>query len=170
MGLAIRWDECETPEPIQEQLPQQPPRRRASRPLRRLRLAGAVVICGMIGISAGVAASGIRSTFHNAVTLRLQPATGITFALASSSVDRTAGFVSVTGNFENRRNTPVKQIEAVVELLDKEGNTVGLESALVALETVPAQGNSPFHVVVPDKPQVASCRIAFRELLGATLN
>ena len=170
MGLAIRWDECEIPEPIQEQQPQLRPRRRMSRSLRHLRLVGAVVICGMIGISAGVATSGIRNTFQSTPSVRIEPANGISFALASSHVDRTAGFVSVIGSFENRRNTSVKQVEAVVELLDKDNNTLGLESALVALETVPAQGNSPFHVVVPDKPQVASCRVHFRELLGATLN
>ena len=170
MGLAIRWDECETPEPIQEQQPQLQPRRRMSRSLRRLRFVGTIVICGMVGISAGVAASGIRTTFHNAVTLQMQTVNGATFALAAPQVERAAGFVSVTGNFENHKNTPVKQVEAVVELLDKDNNTVGMESALVASVKVPAHGDSPFHVVVPDNKQVAFCRVSFRELLGATLN
>ncbi len=170
MGLAIRWDECETPEPIQEQKPQLEPRRRVARSLRRLRVLGALIICGMGGISAGVAASGIRNTFQNTAALRMEPANGATFAVDSPHVDRAAGFVSVTGTFENRRFVPVKQVEVVIELLDKDSNTLGLESALVALDTVPAHGNSPFHVVVPDKPQVTACRVHFRELLGTTLN
>ena len=170
MGLPMRWADCAPLEPIQEQKPQQELRRRASRSLRRLRFSGAIIVCSVVGITVGVAASGIQKTFRSVSTLQIQNANGATFSLASPQIDRAAGFVTVTGNFENRKALSVKRVEAVVELLDRENNTLGLESALVALETVPARGNSAFQVVIPDKLQAASCRVHFRELLGATLN
>lgn len=170
MGLPMRWADCAPLEPIQEQKLQQEPRCRTSRSLRRLRFFGVMIVCSMAGITAGVASSGIQKTFRNSAVLRIEPAYGTTFSLASPQVDRAVGYLTVTGNFENRNASPIKRVEAVVELLDKENNTLSLESALVALETVPAHGNSAFQVIVPDKPQVASCRVHFRELLGATLN
>ncbi len=170
MGLPMRWADCAPIEPIQEQKPRLEPRRRVSRSLRRLRFLGAAIVCGMVGITAGIASSAVQKTFRPISTLQIEPAIGTTFVLSSPQVDRAAGFVTVIGSFENRKTLPLKQVEAVVELLDKENNTLGLESALVAAETVPARGNSAFQVVIPDKPQAAFCRVHFRELLGATLN
>jgi hypothetical protein len=171
MGLPLRWDECYTPEPeiAPQPEPQSEPRRRASRSLRRQRFWGTLTLFGMLGATAGVAASGIQHTFRSQPALILDSRAGATYTLSETTVNRQAGYVDVAGTFENTQNVPRRQVEAVVELLDKDNNPIGMESAMISRETVPARASSAFHVLVPDIKQAVACRVHFRHLLGETI-
>lgn len=169
MGLPLRWDECYTPEPEPTPQLQPEPRRAVSRSLRRHRFFGTLALFGMLGATVGVAASGIQGTFRHSAAMMLDGRAGATYNLSEMSVNRQAGYVDVAGTFENKQNRTRRHVEAVVELLDKDNNPIGLESAMLGRESLPAHASAAFRVLIPDTKQAVACRVHFRHLLGETL-
>ena len=171
MGLPIRWDQC--PDWQRVELPAPQPLRRTRRRSNLLRQAGIALglTCGLgiLGL-AGVGARDLLQS-HETPTLHLAsaPTIGKTVGLASASVERRLGFVTVTGNATNMTAQPVGDVEAVVELLNADGHPVRVESALLTGSLL-GKASGPFSVVMNDNPKAVSYRVQFRRLMGGTLN
>jgi len=169
MSVPMRWEHCAVPEPSPE-----PPRlrRRASRRSRLSYLVAGGALCAVLG---GLAAVGAQSAW-NAVRVNndlqlitAQPSNGPA-ALGSAAVERRLGFVTVTGSVSNRSGHSLSQVEAVVELLDKQNRPLQLESGLIAFDPLPAGTSSSFRVELLDNVQAVAYRVRFKKLMGASLN
>lgn len=140
------------------------PRRRANRQ-QRLGFTGIVSAAVTLACTA-VAVLLIPNLYAARPELKLDPP-----ARASASVRilnaralRSAGFVTVTGNFRSQAPRPLYDLEAVVELLDSRQRTLVVEDSLVPFSPVRPGDAAPFQVEVQDAPQAVAYRVSFREL------
>lgn len=88
-------------------------------------------------------------------------------AVASSTATRRVGFVVVSGEVVNHSNAPLKNVEAVVELLDAHQHTIKLESGMIELDPLPSGRISPFQVELMDDARAITYRVHFKRLMGA---
>jgi hypothetical protein len=84
-------------------------------------------------------------------------------------VEREQGYLTISGMAGNLSGGSLKNVEALVEFFDKSGGLVKSESALVDLPMLRGGEESPFTVQSRDAAQIASYRIRFREMLGASI-
>jgi hypothetical protein len=98
--------------------------------------------------------------------LRLVPASpGATPAvLASSTIERKLGFVTVTGSVTSYAARPLRNVQAVVELLDARSHPVQVEAALLPYSSLAPGQTAPFRVEVTDSAAVKGYRVTFAEL------
>lgn len=172
MSLPMRWEDPEVVESIP--VPAMKPIRRAGLS-RRQRLRA---ICGFITLSAvcGLAVIGANSVVNAlrpAAELHLAASSvgaGVKATLASASVERKLGFVTVSGTVLSRYGQAMPRVEAVVELLDAQNRTVQVDSGMVAFDPLPAGEAAPFRVEITDVPQAVGYRVRFRQLDGFCLN
>ena len=83
---------------------------------------------------------------------------------------REYGFVRVVGTARNLGKRPLGDTEAVVELLDRAGRLLNVESALLEMPSIIPGDESPFSVHLRDASGAASYRVRFRTLLGPSLS
>jgi hypothetical protein len=171
MSVPMRWQQ-----PIEPQEAVQPPalpqRRQQSRRVRRSRVNGVllVLMAACAAIAIGLRFTGVQAGQRNGLQLAQTQVRGTQVRLVDSSVERNLGFVTVTGNLHNLSARPLSHVEAVVELLDPQGGTVKMESALIGQDTLAAGENAPFRVEMEDNAHAVGYRVHFRKLLGSSLN
>ena len=84
------------------------------------------------------------------------------FVTASSRL----GYVTVLGEARNLSSSSLTNVEAVVELLDRKGAVIGVESALIGVKELSPSESTPFSVTLRESIGAASYRIRFRTLMG----
>jgi hypothetical protein len=140
---------------------------------RRRALKPGVAIAALLLISL-VASVRARPPWNrpDAPTLRLLPTSSESakVTLNAAHIERNLGFVTVTGNAMNRTSSSLARVEAMVELLDAQNQTLCLESALVPFNPMPAGRNTPFQVHLPDDSRAVAYRVWFKQLAGPSLN
>ena len=102
----------------------------------------------------------------NELKMEKMGVSAVPVSLDSSSIERKLGFVSISGSASSDSRSPLKHVEAVVELLDGKHHTLKVESALLELDPIPANQAVPFHVELADNPNAAAYRIRFRQMTG----
>ena len=179
MSLPMRWEDPESYEPTPVLPPTEQPLR-IEQPLRRKRLAGrrrlravcgvtaVVTLCGLAIVGAGTVVSALRPAAE--LQLIASSGSGAKATLASASVERKLGFVTVSGTVLSHNHQALPRVEAVVELLDAQNKTVQVDSGMVAFDPLPSGEAAPFRVEVTDVPQAVGYRIRFRQLDGICLN
>lgn len=125
-----------------------------------------LMLCGVVGLGTSAA---MRQTSSDLKLIREQTS-GNRVALTTAAVERRLGFVTVTGTVTNHSRRSLPHVEAVVELLDEAGRTVGLESALLAFDTLRAGEQAPFRVEMQDQAHASGYRVHFRQLLGPAVD
>lgn len=80
------------------------------------------------------------------------------------------GYATVTGEARNLSRLSLTNVEAVVELLDRNGSIIGVESALIGLKELGPSDSTPFSVTLRDAAGATSYRIRFRTLMGRSIN
>lgn len=140
--------------------------------LRRLRAACGVLTLATVCGLAIFGASSLVGALRPAADLRLVASSGTAAqaTLASASVERKLGFVTVSGSVLSRNSQAIPRVEAVVELLDAQNKTLQVESGMVAFDPLPSGEAAPFRVEVTDVPQAVAYRVRFRQLDGLCLN
>ena len=135
---------------------------------RRTRAAAAFVALTLICLGVALAA---RYAGAADAGLRFVPdsITGALLRLNGAAIDRRLGFLTVTGSVTNHSGAPQENVEAVVELLDANGQPIGYESALIAFSRLDRSETSPFSVTMQDDSRARAYRIYFRTLLGIRL-
>ncbi len=169
----MRWEDPELNQLTRvPTLTLKPMRKARLSPRQRLR-----AFCGVTAFSAlcGLATVGAFSIVNAlrpapALQLRTTPETGAKATLASASIERKLGFVTVSGTVLSRNSQALPRVEAVVELLDAQNRTVQVESGMVAFDPLPSGQAAPFQVEVTDVPQAVAYRVRFRQLDGLCLN
>jgi hypothetical protein len=91
-------------------------------------------------------------------------------ALQQATAQRANGFITLDAVAANQTPYTLKNVQAVVELLDKEGNPLYVETALLSTENLSANQKTSFQILLPDKARTASYRVQFREMMGKMLN
>lgn len=173
MSVPLRWEPLAIPEPSNP--PQCSPlrRRRETRQHGR-RFRTVLVAFSRVSLFAlaVVGAWTLLQAAWKTPDLHLTPASasGGQVTLASASAERQLGYVTVSGSVQNHAQNRLAQVEAVVELLDRQNHTVKVESALVAFDPLPPGETSPFRVEVPDTDRAVAYRVRFKKLLGGALN
>ena len=139
---------------------------------QRLRAVCGVAALATVGSLAIIGASHVVGALRPVAELRLvaSSATGAKATLASASVERKLGFVTVSGSVLSRNSLAIPKVEAVVELLDAQNRTLQVDSGLVAFDPLPSGEAAPFRVEVTDVPQAVAYRVRFRQLDGLCLN
>lgn len=169
MSLPLRQEEWETP--LRLSAPKRLQHRRAVGYRKRVRAALtlllALFVCGIAGwgwhiVRTMEAASGLR------LATTVFPKARV--ALVSASAERRLGFVTITGSVSNHASRALTDVEAVAELLDSSGRTIGMESAMIAFDPLPSGEPSPFQVEMMDNAQAVAYRIRFRQISGSALN
>ena len=182
MSLPMRWDNPESYEPT-------PGPALVVKPMRKARLSrrqslrafcGVIVLAALCGVKvlaalcglAAAGAAGIVGALRPAAELQLVASSeaGAKATLASASVERKLGFVTVSGTVLSHNSQAIPRVEAVVELLDAQNRTVQVESSMVAFDPLPSGQAAPFQVEVTDIPQAVAYRVRFRQLDGLCLN
>jgi len=173
MSLPMRWEDPESYEPIPvPTLTLKPTRKtRLSRRQRVRAFCGIVALSGLCGLAI-VGAATVVNALRPAPQLRLVASSdfGAKATLASASVDRKLGFVTVSGTVLSHNSQALPRVEAVVELLDAQNRTVQVEDGMVSFDPLPPGQAAPFHVEVTDVPQAVGYRVRFRQLDGLCLN
>ncbi len=169
MGYPLRWDVLAIPPVIEEQaeksVARPTPRRGYFVRLAALTLLGsALFMASVVGISRLFLNDGL------APSLRLESISGgATVPSAAPKVIRKLGFVAVTGRLANGTSRPLDRLEAVVDLMDRDGRIVRSGSALVERDRVAPGQETAFQVDMPDEPRAAAYRIRYKTLLGPDL-
>lgn len=91
-------------------------------------------------------------------------------ALQQPTAQRYNGFITLNAVAANQTPHTLKNVQAVVELLDKEGNPLHVETTLLSTENLSANQKTSFQMLLPDKAHTASYRVQFREMMGKMLN
>ncbi len=110
------------------------------------------------------------STTPNLLPLSKSPGVLQKVSLRSAIAERQHGYIALKGELQNQTNHRLKNVEAVVELLNAEGTPLHAESVLITQSALSAHGHSTFEAVVQDVPGTTSYRIQFRHLMGSMLN
>ena len=145
MGLPLRWEPEITPE-IQEAPANPAPlrRRRTAQRWRALRASALLFSLVAVLVLAAVGAQALwRAARPRALAVTAPASPGAQVRVASSEVERRLGFVTLTGSVANRTAAPLRNVEAVVELLDAKGRPVQMERALIGLDPLPAREDAP---------------------------
>jgi hypothetical protein len=171
MSMPLRWEEPPSQEPVDS--PQSTPkRRRRTAPIRRM--IGATLILTLalsVGTLTTIGAQSVWNSVRPAQTLRLDARPGGSeVSTGLPAVERHLGFVTITGSIASHVDRPLAQVEAVVELLDSQNQTVQLESGLIAFDPLMPGQTAPFRVDLPDNTRAVAYRIRFRQLSGAALD
>lgn len=87
----------------------------------------------------------------------------------SAQADRQQGYVTVLGEAVNISGKRLASLEAIVETFDEQGRLRGVESALLELPSLRPGESSPFRIHIRETTPLASYRLRFRHLLGATV-
>lgn len=140
--------------------------------MRSAALAGKIGIC-LIAAAAGALAIlglavGVSSRDLNEV--RAASAASPSLEVGPTRALREYGYVRVIGTARNITSKPLRDTEAVVELLDRNGKLLNVESALVESPAIQPREDSPFSVHLKDAVGAASYRVRFRTLLGPSLS
>ena len=173
MSLPMRWEDPESNETISVPTLSLKPMRKA-RLSRRQRLrafcgvAAFSALCGLAIIGACSVVNALRPTPE--LQLRTSSEAGAKATLASATVERKLGFVTVSGSVLSHNSQALPRVEAVVELLDAQNRTVQVESSMVAFDPLPSGQAAPFQVEVTDVPRAVAYRVRFRQLDGLCLN
>ncbi|HLV80469.1 MAG TPA: FxLYD domain-containing protein [Chthonomonadaceae bacterium] len=171
MSLPLRQQDWEAP--LRLSAPKRRQHRRAIGYRKRVRAALAllagVCICGFAAwgwqaVRALEAASSLR------LAAAVTPGAPARVGLVSASAERRLGFVTITGSVANHATRTLRDVEAVAELLDSHGRTIGLESALIAFDPLPAGQPSPFRVEMVDNARAVAYRVRFRQISGSALD
>lgn len=132
---------------------------------------GAVLVLPAIGRSASrqaciafpspksVAAPRSASHSRDSAVLEVSP----------SQMARRYDYVTITGQVSNLSSRPLRDVEAVVEIFDREGHLRAVETALIAFSPLSPGEQSPFRVQCRYDGEVGSFRVRFRHLLGAPI-
>ena len=179
MSLPMRWEDLEACKPTPVAAPTESPLR-IEQPLRRTRIfsrrrlravdgvTAVVTLCGLAIVGAGTVLGALRPTAE--LQLIASSGSGAKATLASASVERKLGFVTVSGTVLSHDLQALPRVEAVVELLDAQNKTVQVDSSMVAFDPLPSGEAAPFRVAVTDVPRAVGYRVRFRQLDGLCLN
>jgi hypothetical protein len=173
MSLPMRWEDPESYEPTPVPTLVVKPRRKARLSRRqRLRAFCAVMVLAALCSLAIVGACSVVGALRPASDLHLVASSDMEAkaTLASASVARKLGFVTVSGTVLSHNAQALPRVEAVVELLDAQNRTVQVESGMVAFDPLPSGQAAPFQVEVTDVPQAVAYRVRFCQLDGLCLN
>lgn len=87
-------------------------------------------------------------------------------ASLGTRIARDHGFIIVQGEARNRGERTLRNLEATVELFDRNGTLRTVESALVESPSIAAREESAFVLRMPDPGGVRSFRVRFHSLSG----
>ncbi len=169
MSVPMRWERMEPASP-----PVAPSPLRRRKPRRRRALRVAVLLFGSLGMF-GLAAVGVRSLALSigappTLTLARFAPSGGQVALVGAQAERRLGFVTVTGNVVNHSHNAQPRVEAVVELLDPQNQTVQMESSLLPFDPLDKGESAPFRVELTDDTRAVAYRVRFKQFLGSRLD
>jgi len=85
------------------------------------------------------------------------------------SASRRLGYVTVVGETQNLSSSSLTNVEAVVELLDRRGAIIAVESALIGLKQLAPSESTPFSVTLRDAAHAATFRVRFRTFMGRSI-
>ncbi len=122
-------------------------------------LAVAIMILGIFNLSS-------LSEPSNGLKMEISQNSTVAVSLASPSVIRKLGFLTVSGNAVSDAKTALTHIEAVVELFDSKHRLLATESSLIGSDSLVAGQNVPFQVELSDSPKVVSYKVRFRQMSG----
>ena len=170
MACPMRWEtpsEQERPELVVEKT-----NKRSKRPngyVRRLvvatTLGSATALCAVLGVSSHCLGE------HKLQALQFDAATsGKSVFAGQPMIERRVGFVIVSGTMVNRTHRPLKQVEAVVDLLDANRHPIRTETAMIDRAAVAPGSASSFRLEMTDSPAAAAYRLRFRKISGVDLN
>ncbi len=107
----------------------------------------------------------------NATLLRMRPITDerAEVVLNSARAERKYEYVSVAGSLANVSARDLRNVEAVVELLDGQGDVLHVESALIGAANLAPNAECSFAVTMRDAEGSAAYRVRFRTLVGSSI-
>lgn len=73
------------------------------------------------------------------------------------------------GKVKNISSEPLKNVEAVLEVADKNGNFISSEGALIEYDPLLPGQSSPFKVHVRWNPAMQKASLGFKELMGSSI-
>lgn len=168
MSMPMRSECCVAP--VQEEAPSLRPRKNS--PRGRRALVRGVVSIALITVC-GVAAAGVWSGMHGAADslnqVKAAPAAGLV-RVGSAASERRLGYVIVTGTISNCGKRPLTHVEVVTELLDKQNQTLRMESGLVAFDPLMPGDSAPYRIVLPDDSRATAHRERVRQFFGSRLD
>ena len=174
MGYPLRWDELAAPqceEEVHEQIveiaePQPQSLRRYFRRLVLLTSVGcALLVLSVIGISR------LFLGDRQAPVLKMESGpSGVEVSAAMPKVVRRVGFVEVRGNLVNRTPASLNKVEAVVDLLDADRNTLSTQTAMLECDSIAPGQAANFQLEMADVPAAKAYRLHFKKLYGSELN
>jgi|SRR5579871_2013748 len=171
MSLPLRWEEPSSPE--SPSTPSHSPlRRRRRSPAQRM--LGSTLLFTLIlsiGTLTAIGAQSVWAKVHADASLQLDARPdGQQVTSSYPAIERRLGFVTVTGNIVSHDPQPLHQVEAVVELLNAQHETIEVESGMIGFDPLMPGQTAPYRVDLPDNVHAAAYRIRFKQLSGATLN
>ena len=89
--------------------------------------------------------------------------------LSAARAERKYEFVSVIGTVSNVSGRDLKDVEAVVELLDRDGKLLSVDSALLGVSALSTGAETPFKLAMRDADGASTYRVRFRSFLGAPI-
>jgi hypothetical protein len=146
-------------------------RRRVSRGMRRIAGIGAVTaLLTVLGL-AGVGAVTILNNVSTAANLNpVSAVSSSSLHALAGSAHRAYGYVTVTGSVTNTGAHGTSNVQAIVELIDRENRTVQLDKAMVEAATVAAGNSAPYRVIVQDDANAVSYRLSFQHPDGRAID
>lgn len=75
----------------------------------------------------------------------------------------------VKGEVKNTSNEPLKNVQAVAKLYDKQDNLITSETALLEHNPVMPGQTSPFEVIGTANPLMQNAQLEFSELMGGRI-
>lgn len=132
---------------------------------------GAVLVLPAIGRSTSRQACIAVPPPKSATASRSVPDSRASAVLAVSSpqMERRYDYVIIMGEVTNLSSRPLRHVEAVVEIFDREGCLRAMETALIAFSLLSPGEPSPFRVQCRYDGEAGSFRVRFRHLLGAPI-
>lgn len=90
-------------------------------------------------------------------------------ALISASCSRTESYITCEGFVENISGVSLKNVVAVLELLDDNGVAQASDDALIGYDPILPGQQSPWKVIARNNPAFTKSNVEFKEFGGATI-
>jgi hypothetical protein len=123
-------------------------------------------LAGMVGQQEGaVVRSGGSSQTTNTDAVGTTPQ----LELDGNTGERGYGYITISGQVKNISGSPMKDVEAVATFVDKAGNFVTSDDALIDYNPILAGQTSPFKVMQTENPAITSWKVSFKSLFGSEI-
>jgi len=174
MGYPLRWDELAAPQ-CEDEAREQIAEIAESQPQSLRRYFRRLVLVTSVGAALlALSVIGVSRLFLNdrqAPALQMESApSGVEVSAAAPKVERRVGFVEVRGNLVNRTPASLDKVEAVVDLLDADRNTLSTQTAMVERDSIAPGQAANFQLEMADVPAAKAYRLRFKKLYGSELN